>query len=179
MKKPNLEVLIRASWILILFGLVGSCAPRLSPPLPPADYKGPIAEQPIEDSGYVWVYESAHGRRGTRRNLFGNYGFPLWVGKSWSYEGGAYNVGADPRNTRLIPEPTDVYCEVLSFKQITVIAGSFGAFECQCTCELSVVPAGYESFCGRWTLWYAPEVKNTIRRDTEASDRNWELVDWE
>ena len=180
MKKARLDVFKRALWILVLCGLVGSCAPGFSPSMPPAGYKGAIAERPIQKSGHYWVYENAHGRRGRldAGNLLGELRFPLWVGKSWGYEGIAIDAGINPTKPRSIGT-TDVTCEVLSFKQITVIAGSFGAFECQCTCELSVVPAGYESFCGRWTLWYAPEVKNTIRRDTEASDRNWELVDWE
>ena len=177
MKKVRLEVLIKASWIVILCALVGSCAPRLSPPLPPADYKGPIAEQPIEDSGYSWVYESAHGRRGTRRNLYGNYGFPLWVGKSWSYEVKLVDAGINPTTKPRSLGIGYVTCEVLGFKQITVTAGKFGAFQCQCKCEVHD-PDVYPS-CGDWTLWYAPEVKNTIRRDHEASDRNWELVDWE
>ncbi len=89
--------------VLVLRGLVGSCAPRLSPPLPPPDYKGPIAEQPIEDSGYVWVYESADGKKGTARNVFGNYyGFPLWVGKWWSYESGSSLEGTE---LSAIPNP--------------------------------------------------------------------------
>ncbi len=85
MKKARSDVFKRALWILLLCGIVGSCAPVLSPSKPPASYKGPIAERPMQDSGYSWVYESVHGRRGTRRNLYGNYGFPLWVGKSWVY----------------------------------------------------------------------------------------------
>ncbi len=179
MKKARSDVFKRALWILLLCGIVGSCAPVLSPSKPPASYKGPIAERPMQDSGYSWVYESVHGRRGTRRNLYGNYGFPLWVGKSWVYAGGAHEDGTDPKKTRRAPIPTDVTCEVLSFKQVTVTAGTFGAFECQCICEVSVHKPGYDPFCGQWTLWYAPKVKNTIRIDAEASDRNWELVDWE
>ena len=160
--------------VLVLCGLVASCAPRHSPPLPPADYKGPIAEQPTEDSGSSWVYESAHGRRGTMRNLLGNYGFPLWVGKSWSYESTAIIEGENPEKAFRLP--TEIDCNVLSFKQITVIAGTFGAFQCVCDCIIVGEP---EISCNQWTLWYAPEVKNTIRWDDEASDRNWELVDWE
>jgi len=159
--------------VLVLCGLVASCAPRHSPPLPPADYKGPIAEQPTEDSGYSWVYESAHGRRVTMRNLFGRYGFPLWVGKSWSYDSTAIPEGTDPRKVAHIS--MEVVCDVLSFKQITVIAGTFGAFQCACQCR--IMDQDYS--CNHWTQWYAPEVKNTIRWDSEASDRNLELVDWE
>jgi len=112
------------------------------------------------------------------RNVYGNYAFPLWVGKSWSYEGTAIAGGINPTKPRPIGA-TEVVCQVLNFKQITVTAGTFGAFQCRCRCELAVVSSHYDSNCGEWTFWYAPEVKNTIRRDHEESDRNWELVDWE
>jgi len=178
MKKVRLAVLTRASWVVTLCGLVSSCAPGFSPSMPPADYKGPIAEQPIQESEHYWVYENADGRRGRLDpgKLLGELRFPLWVGKSWGYHGKAIDAGINPTKPRPIGT-TDVTCEVLNFKQITVIAGTFGAFQCQCRCELSIEKIGYDSFCGEWTLWYAPKVKNIISRDTEES--YFQLVEYE
>jgi len=181
MRKVELALLVKASWILLLSGLIGSCAPSFSPSMPPPNYTGPKAEGPIQKAGQYWIYENAHGRRFTAGagDLLGELRFPLWVGKSWGYEGGAYEEAVDTTKTRRAPMATDVTCEVLSFKQVTVTAGNFGAFECQCICELSTPSEEYERFCGEWTLWYAPEVKNIIRNDDEASDGSWELVEYQ
>jgi len=181
MRKVELALLVKASWILLLSGLVGNCAPSFSPSMPPPNYTGPKAEGPIQKAGNHWVYENAHGRRFTAGagDLLGELRFPLWVGKSWGFEGGAYEESVDTTKTRRAPLATDVTCEVLSFKQITVIAGNFGAFECQCICELSPVPTDYESFCGKWTLWYAPEVKNIISMDSEGSEGSFQLMQYQ
>jgi len=126
MRKAGLALLIRASWILLLSGLIGGCAPGPSSSMLPANYRGPIAEAPILKSGHYWVYEFVDGRRVTTgTGLLGQLRFPLWVGKSWSIEGVAHVLGVDLRIAR--PIPVEINCYVLSFKQITVIAGTFGA----------------------------------------------------
>ena len=173
MKMARLEVLIRASWILMLCGLVGSCTPVRAPSMPPTNYTGPIAERPLQESGYSWVYVSVHGRRVTSSALFRNLGFPLWIGKSWSYESTAIIEGANPRKAFRIP--MEVVCDVLSFKQITVIAGTFGAFQCACQC---IIVGDPDTSCDQWTLWYAPQVKNVISIERESTENSFELVEY-
>ena len=177
MRKAGLALIIRASWILLISGLIGSCAPGPSSSMLPANYRGPIAEAPILKSGDYWVYERGDGRRvrGTEA-LLGQLRFPLWVGKSWSFEGVAY-FEDDPGKT--LSTSTEVDCEVLSFKQITVTAGTFGAFQCQCQCTVVSAGIGISQDCGRWTWWYAPEAKNIIQRETESTADYLELVEYQ
>ena len=174
MRKVELALLVKAPWILLLSGLIGSCAPSFSPSMPPPNYTGPKAEGPIQKAGHYWVYENAHGRRSTAGagTLLGQLRFPLWVGKSWRRESEA-RLGYSARR-KGASISSEVVCDVLSFKQITVIAGTFGAFQCACQCI--IVDPDYS--CNEWTLWYAPEVENIIRVDAEASDGNWELVEY-
>jgi hypothetical protein len=60
-------------------------------------------------------------------------------------------------------EVTLLDCRVIVFNRITVVAGNFDAFECECQC--TILSAGYyESGCDAWTIWYAPAVKNIINK---------------
>ena len=148
--------------------------------MPPANYTGPIAEGPIQKAGHYWVYENAHGRRVTKGSgpVLGRLKFPLWVGKWWSFESRGYLEGRDPRK---VPHNIvmEIDCKVVSFKQITVIAGTFGAFQCKCICGVPLAGPNLDPYCGTSIYWYAPEVKNIISMDTEDTDTSFELVEYQ
>ena len=136
-----------------------SCAPAVSPVAPPETYQGSIAEGPTVQKGDYWVYERANTTRTKTTALAANVGFPLWIGRKWSYEGSAVRAGQPATSPSRIT--TTIDCHVVAFNQITVTAGTFGAFECECRC--THLNPGYEPGCGQWTIWYAPDVKNLIR----------------
>src|ERR1051326_1403444 len=112
---------------LLLFGLISSCAPRIPPVPPPETYKGPVGEQPVLQKGDYWVYQRANQTRAKTTALMSNIGFPLWIGKIWSYDVEMRRAGS-PANTPL-RNPARVECQATAFKPITVAAGTFDAFE--------------------------------------------------
>ena len=171
------SLLTSALWPVLVYGLVSSCTPPVPSVNPPENYKGPIAEGPKLQAGDYWIYERADGRRiklgaGT---FLSHLGFPLWVGKTWKYPGDAIRSREDPATAPRVP--TEIECEVTSFKAITVTAGAFEAFECNCQCTVHV--GGYEPYCGQWTVWYAPKIKNIVRIKTESTATSAELVEYE
>jgi hypothetical protein len=159
---------------LVLNGFIASCTPVIDAITPPETYKGPLAERPVLQPGEYWIYQRANLTRVKTTALPSNVGFPLWIGKTWTYEGQAIRVGQSP--TGSTPRiPTRIDCHVTGFKQVRVAAGNFGAFECECQC--TIPSAGiYETGCDTWTLWYAPEVKNIILIKTPSSQTSAELV---
>ena len=161
--------------ILLLPSIVCSCAPTVSPITPPESYKGPIAQQPVRLQGDYWVYQSGNLTRQKTTGLLGNIGFPLWIGKSWSYESEAILRG-QPATTKANRTPTRIICTALGFKGIAVTAGTFDAFECECQC--TVLSSSYDSSCGQWTLWYSPVVKNVVKLQTESTATSQELVEY-
>jgi hypothetical protein len=121
--------------------------------------------------GDYWVYQLGNLTRVKATTLAADVGFPLWLGKVWSYEGQATRVGQSPTGAtpRLL---TRIDCRVTVFNRVTVAAGTFDAFECECQC--TILSAGYyESGCDTWTIWYAPAVKNIIRTKTPAVRPLW------
>ena len=100
------------------------------------------------------------------------------MGKWWSFESAGYFEDRDPRK---FPHDIamEIDCKVVSFEQITVIAGTFGAFQCQCICGVSFPGYSIDPFCGQWTYWYAPEVKNIIRWDDDDTENSFELVEYQ
>lgn len=162
--------------VLFLWGLIGSCAPTLSSLTPPENYKGPITDHPTHQGGDYWVYERDNRTRvkvGTA--TLTNLRFPLWIGKTWSYQGGALLLG-QPQESKAFRIPTQIDCEVTGFGQITVTAGTFGAFECRCLC--TVLSSHYNPYCGESTIWYASEVKSIVRIKTQSTNTSMELAEY-
>ena len=162
----------------LLFGLIAGCVPGLPAITPPESYKGPIAERPNHQAGDYWLYE--RDNRTTAKadagSLAGHIEFPLWLGRTWSYRSGALKIG-QPATSKAHRADVEIECEAKAFKQVTVTAGSFDAFECSCQCR--VIGAGnYEPGCGQWTIWYAPTVKNIIRTETGSTDSSMQLVEY-
>ncbi len=159
-------------WLLVV---VSGCAPTVAPVNPPEGYKGPVAESPLVQNGDYWVYQRANTTRGKTSALVANLGFPLWIGKTWTYDGEALLWG-QPQTSKAFRTPTHIDCYVAGFNQITVTAGTFNAFQCECQCN--VINTGYDSLCGVWTIWYAPDVKNVIRQKSEKTESTFELVEY-
>jgi hypothetical protein len=178
MKEIGLRLCKSLSLFLLLCGFVTSCAPTSSSlRVPPENYKGPLAEGPILQAGDYWVYEQGDGRKvklgaGT---LLSNLGFPLWVGKTWSYHSGSLLIG-QPQTSMAHRAPVLIECTATAFNQIMVAAGTFGAFECKCQC--TTLQANYEPDCGTWTIWYAPQVKNIIKIKAQSTTASVELLEY-
>jgi len=142
---------------------------------PPENYKGPIAERPIHRAGDYWIYERADLTKVTvKTGAPAQLEFPLWVGKTWNYQGEALRAG-QPRTSKASRLITDIQCHVIRHGKITVGAGAFEAFECNCQCTVHY--GRYEPDCGQWTIWYAPEVRNIIKIKTEDTATSMQLVE--
>lgn len=141
----------------------------------PENYSGPVAERPEIQKGDYWIYQRGNLTKSKSTSLPSNIEFPLWMGKKWSYGGFAVRRGQPSTNPARVT--TNIDCYVLGYKQVTVAAGTFWAFECQCECNAIAAPY-YEPGCGEWTTWYAPEVKNVIRIKAESTDRTAELLEY-
>ena len=133
---------------LLVSGLSTSCAPAVHPTSPPDSYRGPRAEQPTIERGDYWLFERGNATRTKSAAIFPNIGFPLWIGKTWSYEGEARRANLPPSSTAS-PLRTQIDCYVSGFEQVTVRAGTFAAFQCKCGCELLSGMGQYEPEIGR------------------------------
>ena len=162
------------SFVFLAHGFSSSCAPTLSSPTPPETYQGPIAERPSVQQGDYWVYERANGTRIKTAGLAANVDFPLWIGRKWSFAGGAVRIGQPATSPFRIT--TTINCYVVAYKPIEVTAGAFQAFECECQC--THLDGGLEPGCGQWTIWYAPAVKNVIKLKTESTATSMELIEY-
>jgi lipoprotein NlpI len=163
---------------VLLGTLIYSCAATLmaaSPP--PQNYQGAIAESPLHQPDDYWIYQRADGStmKVRARSYPMTIDFPLWLGRTWSYSGYSLTQGqSGPSNATRVPVETT--CEVAALKSISVPAGTFEAFECNCTCK---VPADYfRRECGWQKLWYAPAVKNVIQVRGDSTASALDLVEY-
>ena len=130
--KISLEISHQSGFCLLLFlfnQFLASCTPSLSRALPPENYKGPVAEQPVLQQGDYWIYETGNATRAKSTRLYSNLNFPLWVGKTWSYETEVRRAHLPPTSTGS-PLRGQVDCAVKAVDKLTVKAGTsrhFGA----------------------------------------------------
>jgi hypothetical protein len=122
------------------------------------------------------VYQRANLEKIGSNTLFPNIEFPLWVGKSCMYEAEALRAG-QPQTSKAGRARVRIQCYARAFTEVTVAAGTFGAFECECQCELTNI-GRYEPGCGSWTLWYAPSAKNMVKTKTESTATSFELLEY-
>ncbi len=155
--------------------IVGSCATTTKQSTPPENYHGPIAAEPVIQQGDYWIYERGNSTRAKSTRLLSNIEFPLWIGKGWRYDSEARRRNQPPTSTAS-PIPAWAECHVAAFSDVTVAAGRFGAFQCDCQCHLVGGEGFYQEGCGVWTMWYVPEVKNIVKTKTESSASSLELV---
>ena len=166
---------MRSVLLLMSAIIVGSCATTMNQSTPPENYKGPIAAQPVIQQGDYWIYERSDSTRVKATSLIFNLQFPLWLGKTWRYESGARRPNQPPTSTAS-PTPAWVECYVSGFRAVTVPAGSFGAFQCECQCHIVGGEAFYQEGCGEFTIWYVPEVKNVVKTKTQSTATSFELL---
>ena len=162
-------------WLILIIIPLSACAPVPPPATPPTSYTGPIAEEPFSQNGDYWIYQSVTQVRLKSTKLFEQIGFPLWIGKTWNYEGGAILRG-QPQTTKASRIPTKIECYTTSFTEVTVPAGTFKAFKCECKC--AILSLQYDPSCGEWTIWYAPDIRNIVKRETESTESSIELIDY-
>lgn len=164
-----------AAMLVLLCSFIQGCAPRLLPDKPPENYRGPIAEGPVLQSGDYWIYRRADGTRAKlgAGNPLAKVEFPLWVGRIWKFPSTASQMGQPVTGHRIA---TEIECEATAFKFITVETGTFEAFECKCRCTVTSGP--YDPWCGDWTIWYAPEVKNIVKLKTENTASSFDLLEY-
>lgn len=174
-KRLNLGVRL-LSLIAMTCGLLSSCAPTVQLPTPPENYKGPIAEQPAIQKGDYWVYERGGTTKLKTGSLYPNLDFPLWIGKKWTFPGSASRVGT-PQNSKVPRLNANIDCYVTKFERVTVGAGRFDAFKCECDCNVIAGPE-YEPGCGQWIIWYAPDARNVIKMNTEHTTTTGELINY-
>jgi hypothetical protein len=163
--------------ILLLHEFLTSCTPAVSRAFPPQNYTGPMAEQPVLQKGDYWIYQAGNAARAKSTGLYPNLRFPLWVGKTWGYETEVRRANLPPSSTGS-PLRGQVDCAVKAVDKLTVKAGTFETFRCECDCELLIVEGQYQSGCGTWTIWYAPEVKNVIQTKTASTSSSMELIEY-
>jgi hypothetical protein len=180
MKKILAELSIKTAWgPLLCLGVALSCSPTILPSTPPENYQGPVAEAPALQTGDYWVYERGNAQKvkAGAGTVMHNMGFPLWIGKTWVYDIGAHRAGLPPSATQS-KIPGWVECSVLSFNQVQVQGGQFGAFICECQCRILGGGGFYQEGCGTSTIWYAPDVKNIVKMKTDSTATSFELVEY-
>lgn len=160
---------------IFLSGLISSCASSTPPSTLPENYKGPIAERPMLQKGDFWVFERGNATKSKTTALPSNIEFPLWKGKTWSYASEALRSG-QPATSKAPRIPVRIECTAVTFKPVTVTAGTFESYECECQCN--VTGGRYDTDCGGWTFWYAPAVKNIIRTKTGNTGTSLELIQY-
>ncbi len=129
-----------------------------------------VAIAPQFHKGDYWVYRRGNGATFKRQALAfaKELDFPLWVGKVWTFE-----QWLSPKFMTV-----DMRAQVLNFKSISVVAGTFDAYEIRYEC--SARGPFRQTACGNWTRWYAPQVGNIIATTGSAkgnsTQANWELT---
>lgn len=97
--------------------------------------------------------------------------FPLTVGKTWGLSGKAFGNGflSGVKNY-------SARCKVEAYEDVTVRAGTFRAFKISRSWnryEIQVESTNYSD-----VLWFAPEVKATVKFMSLPFGRSWELVSY-
>ena len=161
---------------LALCGFPAGCAAPAVLDRPPETYRGHMAEQPLFQQGDYWVYQHGDSSRTKINTLATTLGFPLWIGKTWAYDWEAMPRGRNDPKSGAPRTPVRIDCQVTRFQQLSVRAGTFGSFECECQCK--TLSVAYEPDCGEWTVWYAPEVKNILRTTVYAPTGALELIEY-
>ena len=160
---------------LTLSGMISNCTSAIPLATPPESYKGPLAQRPVLQKGDYWVFQRGNSAKTKTTALASHVEFPLWVGRTWSYEGQAVRLGQSP--TTMTPRiSTRIDCRVTAFRQLSVVAGTFESFECEYQCTHQ--SAHYEPGCGEWTIWYAPAAKQVIRTKTASTATTMELIEY-
>ncbi len=123
-----------------------------------------VAAAPEVQKGQYWTYVTGNGATHKWCGLLlpEDLTFPLWVGKTWTFE-------------RNLPGVTvDVRADVLNLKPVTVGAGTFDTYEIAYKC--SARGPMRQTACGDWTVWYAAQAGNVIATKGYSTQNTWELT---
>jgi hypothetical protein len=102
----------------------------------------------------------------------GPFKFPLYVGKKWDYThtSSKYKQSSGTGDELAV---TDSNVKVVAYEQVKVPAGTFWAYKI----EENRVTRGTKSLRGyKVTVWYSPEVKNTVKSEEDNDVWNRELL---
>lgn len=88
------------------------------------------------------------------------------MGKAWAFE--------QWRSPKLMT--VDMRAEVLNFRPVAVVAGTFDAYEIRYEC--SARGPFRQTSCGSWARWYAPQVGNIIATKAYSTKTAWELIEF-
>lgn len=101
----------------------------------------------------------------------GSMSFPLWAGKKWTY-----TYTTTRREQKGSPGELaefDANVRVVGYEQVTVPAGTFGAFKI----EETRYKRGKKRGLGKdRTVWYCPEIKRVVKTEEENDLKNSELL---
>lgn len=166
-------------FVFLLLGsalLLGGCATTTNQAAPPRNYQGPMASEPVIQAGDYWIYERGDSTRTKSTRMFPSLQFPLWVGKTWRYDTAARRPNQPPNTPAEIPAWVD--CSVVALNDVSVPAGSFRAFQCECQCFIVGGERFYQEGCGTWTAWYVPDVKNIVKMKSDRTTNSFELLEY-
>lgn len=100
----------------------------------------------------------------------GPFKFPLYVGKKWNYTHSSSKAKSGGTGESTVVDST---VKVVGYEQVKVPAGTFWAYKI----EENRVTRGKKSLMGYTvTVWYSPEVKNTVKSEEENDSWNRELL---
>jgi hypothetical protein len=101
----------------------------------------------------------------------GPFKFPLYVGKKWNYTHSSSKYKQSSGTGELAVIDSNV--KVVAYEQVKVPAGTFWAYKI----EENRVTRGTKSLRAyNVTVWYSPEVKNTVKSEEDNDVWNRELL---
>lgn len=101
----------------------------------------------------------------------GPFKFPLYVGKKWEYTHTSSKYKQSGGTSELTVIDSSV--KVVAYEQVKVPAGTFWAYKI----EENRTVRGSKSLRGYYvTVWYSPEVKNTVKSEEDNDVWNRELL---
>ena len=104
----------------------------------------------------------------------GQFSFPLWVGKKWSYSFSSSKKVNRAGSGELVA--IDANVKVVSYEQVKVPAGTFWAFKIEETRHIRGAKRGRAQFDTDITVWYSPEIKFVIKLEHDNEANNRELL---
>lgn len=100
----------------------------------------------------------------------GPFKFPLYVGKKWNY---THSSSKYKQGTTGEVSVIDSTVKVLSYEQVKVPAGTFWAYRIEENRSVRGAKSGRGYYV---TVWYSPEVKNTVKSEEDNDVWNRELL---
>lgn len=101
----------------------------------------------------------------------GQFSFPLWVGKKWSYSFSTSKGKQGASESR-----SDTNVKIVAYEQVKVPAGTFGAFKIE-EVRYGTTKKGTQSLTGKGlTIWYSPDIKRYVKIESDDEIYNRDLI---